>query len=30
MMFKSQNLNVKKSEKIEVGLMVDFFVWPKE
>lgn len=30
MMSKLQNLNLEKSEKIQVGLVVDGFVWPKE
>lgn len=30
MMFKLQNLNLEKSEKIQVGLVVDGFMWPKE
>lgn len=30
MMFKLQNLNLEKSEKIEVGMTVDVFVWPKK
>lgn len=30
MVFKSQNLNLEKFERIEVELVVDVFVWPNE